>query len=57
MTITEAVENWINGNRSCIKEALQAMQPLEAANFALDIIWSLGKEDGQHFRRWLDAIA
>lgn len=57
MSIAQAAENFINGSRSDVKAALQAMQPLEAAAFAVRVHGSLhSPEDRNAFFRWIQAI-
>lgn len=55
--VSDAVRNFVNGNRSDVKAAIAALPPLEAAAFAVRVYWRLDKAEQVHFLRWLEAIA
>jgi hypothetical protein len=57
VVVSDAVANFVNGNRSDVKAALAALPPLEAARVAVRVYWRLDKADQVHFLSWIEAIA
>lgn len=54
--VSDAVRNFVNGNRSDVRDAIYSMPPLDAAAFAVRVYHDLGNAERIHFLRWIEAM-